>query len=133
MAVKSLTNVQVTYDGDSLEEHLSQASLEGIVAEIDVTVLSSTAGEKIAGLGNWSVPVGGFWSSVLDGYLGPDAVSPPSTLKTLVVVLGPSGSQVTYTWTTNAFLSSYRVSADNPGGAITWSGTLSVSGNPVRS
>jgi hypothetical protein len=129
MAVKALTNVQITYDGDSLEEHLNQASMEAVIAEIDTTVLSSTAGEKIAGLGNWSVPVGGLWSATLDGYLGPDAVSPPSTLKTLAVVI----ATVTYTWTTNAFLSNYRVNADNPGGAITWSGTLSVSGNPVRS
>lgn len=129
MALKALTNVQITYDGDSLEEHLNQASMEAVIAEIDTTVLSSTAGEKIAGLGNWSVPVGGLWSATLDGYLGPDAVSPPSTLKTLIVVI----ATVTYTWTTTAFLSNYRVSADNPGGAITWSGTLSVSGNPVRS
>jgi hypothetical protein len=133
MAVKALQNITITYDGDSLEEHLSQASLEAVIAEIDVTVLSSAAGEKIAGLGNWSVPVSGFWSSTLDGYLAPDAVSPPSTLKTLVVVIGPSGSQVTFTWTANAFLSNYRINADNPGGAITWTGTLSVSGNPVRS
>lgn len=129
MAKKALGNITITYDGDSLEEHLNQASLEAVIAEIDTTVLSSTAGEKIAGLGNWSVPVGGLWSATLDGYLGPDAVSPPSTLKTLVVTI----DTVTYTWTANAFLSNYRVSADNPGGAITWSGTLSVSGNPTRS
>lgn len=46
MAVKALTNVTVTYDGDSLEEHLTQASIEAIIAEIDTTVLSSAAGEK---------------------------------------------------------------------------------------
>ena len=133
MPAKALGNVQITFNSNSLEEHMNQASVEAIVNAIDTTVLSSTAGEQIPGLTNWSVPIGGLWSSTLDGYLGPDAVSPPSTLRTLVVVIGPSGSQATYTWTSNAFISNYRFGADNPGGALTWTATLAVSGPPVRS
>lgn len=132
MPVKSITNISVSYNSNALAGYLNQASLEAIVNEIDVTDLASAANEKIAGLANWSVPVGGFWDSTLDGYLGPDSVSPPASLRTLVVVIGPSGSQVTYTFTSAAFISNYRVQAE-PTGAITWSGTLSVSGAPVRS
>lgn len=133
MAVKALGSITVTYNSNALTAKLNQASLEAIVAAIDTTNLASSAGEQIPGLVNWSVPVGGMWDSTLDGYLGPDAVSPPSTLRTLVIVIGPSGSQVTYTWTSNSFISNYKFGADNPGGALTWSGTLAVSGAPTRS
>ena len=132
MPVKSSGNVLVVYNSNALTAFLNQASLEGIVNEIDVTSLASTAGEKIPGLGGWNVPVGGFWTSVLDGYLGPDSISPPASLRTLVVTIGPSGAQSIYTFTSAAFISNYRVSAE-PSGALTWSGTLSVSGAPTRS
>lgn len=133
MPVKALGSITVTYNSNALTAKLNQASLEAIVNAIDTTNLASSAGEQIPGLTNWSVPVGGLWDSTLDGYLGPDAVSPPATLRTLVVVIGPSGSTVTYTWTSNAFISNYRFGADSPGAALTWSGTLAVSGAPVRS
>lgn len=132
-AVKALGSITVTYNSNALTAKLNQASLEAIVNAIDTTNLASTAGEQIPGLVNWSVPIGGMWDSTLDGYLGPDTVSPPSSLRTLVIVIGPSGSQVTYTWTSNSFVSNYKFGADNPGGALTWSGTLSVSGAPTRS
>lgn len=132
MAVKASGNVLVVYNSNALTAFLNQASIEGIVAELDVTNLASTAGEKIPGLGSWSVPVGGFWTSVLDGYLGPDSLSPPSSLRTLVVTIGPSGAQSIYTFTSASFISNYRINAE-PSGAITWSGTLSVTGAPVRS
>lgn len=131
-ATKAPGNITISYNSNALAGYLNQASIDGVIAEIDTTDLASTAMEKIPGLGSWSVPVGGFWDSTLDGYLGPDAIAPPSTLRTLVVVIGPSGSQVTYTWTSNAFISGYKIAAE-PGGALTWSGTLSVSGVPTRS
>lgn len=132
-AQKSLGNITIQYNSNNLTSKLNQASLEAIVNSIDTTNLASTAGEQIPGLVNWSVPVGGLWDSTLDGYLGPDAVSPPSSLRTLVVVIGPSGSQVTYTWSSASFISNYKFGADSPGGANTWSGTLAVSGAPTRS
>lgn len=131
MPLKASGSITVTYNSNALTGYLNQASLEGIVQEIETTDLASTAQEKIPGLGGWNVPVGGFWDATLDGYLGPDAVSPPASMRTLAVVIG-SGSTVTYTWTSNAFISNYRVSAE-PSGALTWSGTLSVSGAPTRS
>lgn len=132
MAVKALQGITITYDGDSLEEHLNAASLQATINAIDTTVLSSSAAEKIPGLGDWTINIGGPWSSTLHGYLNPDVVAPPSTLKTLVVVVGQSGSQVTYTWTTNSFISDYSFSLE-PTGMITWTGVLSVSGVPTMS
>lgn len=133
MAVKTLGNITISYNSNALQSHLSQASVEAIISELDITNLASSATEKIPGLGNWTVPVSGFWSPTLDGYLAPDSITPPASLRTLVVVVGVSGSTVTLTWTSNAFISNYRVNADSPNAPITWSGTLSVSGNPVRS
>lgn len=133
LAVKTLGNITVSYNSNALAGYLSQASLESIVAELDVTNLASSAAEKIPGLGNWSIPVSGFWAPALDAILAPDSISPPTTLRTLVVVIGVSGSTVTFTFTSAAFISNYRISADSPSAPITWSGTLSVSGNPVRS
>lgn len=132
MAIKALGNITITYDGDSLEEHLNSASLQAVIAALDTTVLSSTAAEKIPGLGDWTINIGGPWSTTLHGYLNPDVVSPPTTLKTLVVVVGISGDTVTYTWTTNSFISDYSFSFE-PSGLATWSGVLSVSGVPAMS
>lgn len=133
MASKALGNVTVTYNSNALTGKLNQASIEAIVNAIDTTVLNDTAGKQIPGMAGWSVPIGGFWDSTLDGYLGPDAVSPPATLRTLVVVIGPSGAQSTYTWTTNAFITNYKFGADNVTGALTFTATLGVSGAPTRS
>lgn len=132
MPIKSLTNCLVDYNSNSLEEHLNQASLQAIVSAINTTVLSSTTGTKIPGLADWTVNVGGLWSPTLHGYLNPDVVTPPSTMRTLVVTLGESGSTVVYTWTSNSFISDYQVTID-PTNAIVWSGVLSVSGAPSMS
>lgn len=132
MPVKSLGNITVDYNSNSLEEHLNSQSLQAVVDAIDTTVLSSSGREKIPGLGDWTITVGGLWSDTLHGYLNPDVVSPPTTLRTLAITLGESGSTVTYTWTENAFISDYSWTVE-PSGAVTWSGTLSVSGAPTMS
>lgn len=133
MAVKTQGNITVTYNGSALQAYLNTQSIEAIVNEIDTTTLASTGMEKIPGPSGWSVNVGGFWAKALDDILGPDAISPPATLRTLAVVIGASGAQVTYTWTSNAFISNYRADASDPNGVWTWTGTLAVSGVPTRS
>lgn len=133
MASKAIQNIQLTYNSGSLEEHMNQASVEAVVNAIDVTTLADSAGRQIPGLANWSAPIGGPWTKTLDDILGPDAVTPPGTLRTLVAVIGPSGSQVTLTWTNNAFVTNYKFGADNVTGALVWTATLGVSGAPTRS
>lgn len=132
MPIKSLGNVTVTYISTDITQYLNTQSLEAVVNEIDVTNLASSADEKIAGSANWTINVGGFWAKALDDVVGPDAVSPPSTMRDLVVTLGPVATRVTYTWTANAFISNYKVDASDPKSMLGWSGTLSVSGAPVR-
>lgn len=132
MAVKSRGNATVTYNATEITNYLNTVSIEAIVNAIETTHLGSTGEEKIAGTTGWKVPVGGDWAKALDDVLGPDAVTPPSTLRTLVVVIGAAGARVTYTWTTNAFVGGYTVNVPDPNGKITWSGTLEVSGAPTR-
>jgi hypothetical protein len=133
MATKTRGNVTVTYNSNALTAHLNSTSVEAVVNAIETTHFSSTGAEKIAGTGNWTVNVGGDWSSTLSGYLTPDAVSPPATLRTMVVVIGG----VTYTWTSSstvgAFIGNLTVDASDPNTKITWKATLEVSGAPVVS
>lgn len=134
---KALQNVSVSYNGQSLQAHLNQASLEATVEAVESTTFASAAMEQGPGAPSFSVSVGGPWSQTLDGILRPDVISPPDTLRTLVYYVGPTGSRVTYTWTgtatTGAFISDYTINADDPMGDITWSGTLTVSGAPTVS
>jgi len=62
--------------------------------------------------------------------LAPDAVT-PGTKRTAVVTYSNGSSTVTYTWTSNAEVGNYQISAA-PGGAITWTATLTLSGAPTR-
>jgi hypothetical protein len=130
--IKAIKNVTVEYDGEDITPYLNQQSIEAIVNEIDVTNLDSDGAEKIAGLASWTVNVAGLWEKALDDVVGPDMVTPPETKKDLVIVLGKTGAQVTYTWTANAFIGNYRASFDNPTSAATWTGVLAVSGAPTR-
>lgn len=137
MASKTLQNVALTYNSVSLSAHLDQASLEAVVEAIDTTTLASSAQEKTPGATSYSVPVGGPWSKALDDCLGADADSPPTTLRTFVYQIGPTGNRVIRTWTgsstVGAFVTDYKVLSDDPMGVIKWSGTLTISGAPVRS
>lgn len=129
MALKSLGNITVTYNSNALTGHLNSASLAAVVAALPTTVLNSTSGTKIAGLADWTISIGGPWSSTLHGYLNPDTVTPPSTLRTLVIVVGGA---VTYTWTENSFVDNYSFTAD-PSALLVWTGSLAVSGPPTMS
>lgn len=131
-------NITVTYNSNALTAYLEQSSLEQTVNAIEVTNFGSSAQESIAGLPSFSVPVGGPWSKSLDDILGPDAISPPSTLRSLSVAIGSGANQVTYDWATGtetygAFISDYKVEGSSPTEGLKWTGTLTVSGGPVRS
>jgi len=130
MASKKVAgNVTVTYDGNALTNYLNTASLADVVNAIDTTDFGdANATTSIPGLGDWEVPIGGPWDPTLDGYLAPDAIAPPSTLKTTVVGI----DTVTFTWTTNTFITDYKIDASSPSDGITWSATLKGSGAPTR-
>ncbi len=132
MPSKVLSNYTVTYNGTNITAYLNKASLDQIVKAIDTTNLASNGGEQTPGAPSATMPVGGMWAKALDDVLGADASSPPTTLRTLVVAIGPAAARVTYTWTgsstVGAFITDYKVAADDPMGVIMWSGTLTISG-----
>lgn len=137
MGTRALTNRVLTYNGSNITAHLNKASMKAVIKVIDSTTLASSAQENTPGATSYTVPVGGPWSKALDDILGADADSPPTTLRTFVDQVGPSANRVTRTWTgsttVGAFISDYSVDTDDPLGDITWSGTLTISGAPVRS
>jgi hypothetical protein len=131
-----LKHVAVSYHGLALAPFLNQASLDNTVEAVDTTTFDSDGKESAPGTPGFSVSVGGPWAKALDDVLGPDGISPPDVLRTLVYTVGPVGGQVIRTWTgsatVGAFISDYKIDASDPMGMITWSGTLTVSGAPVR-
>lgn len=127
---KSAGNVVIVYGGDTLTNYLNTTSLNAVVNQIDTTDFGdSNATTSIAGLSDWEVPIGGPWDAALDAFLAPDVITPPTTLNTLVVTI----DTVTFTWTTNTFLTGYTINASAPSDGITWSATIKGSGAPVRS
>lgn len=136
MPANALGNVVLTYNGTDITPYLNKASLKAVVKAIDTTNLASSAQQQSPGAPGFTVPVGGMWDKALDDVLGADADDPPDTLRTLVVQIGPVANRVIRTWTSSstvgAFVSDYSVDTDDPLGKITWSGTLTCSGAPVR-
>lgn len=134
--IRSLKNVALSYNSVDFTEYLNQASLQNTVEAIDTTTFDSDGKENAAGAASFSISVGGPWSKAVDDVLGLDGANPPSTLRTLVYTVGPTGGQVIRTWTgsetVGAFISDYQIDASNPLGLIMWTGTLTISGAPVR-
>lgn len=131
-------NTTVTYNAVNITAYLDQSSLEMVTNAISVTNLTSTAEEQIAGLTKFNVPIGGPWSKALDTALAPDSLTPPATLRALVVTIGSGANQVTYTWaspteTFGAFVENYKIDGSSPTDGLKWSGNLAISGKPVRS
>lgn len=133
---KALKNISLTYNVTDIAPYLNKASLERTVEAIDTTVFTSDGKENTAGAPSASVSVGGPWGSTLDAALGPDSIAPPATLRNLVYSVGPTGGKVIHTWTgsetVGAFISNYVIDASSPTGIIMWTGTLTISGIPVR-
>ncbi|MCB0047953.1 MAG: hypothetical protein KDE24_00200 [Caldilinea sp.] len=130
-------NVGLTYNGVDLRAHLNSVSMEDVVEVIESMTFASTAIEKGPGAPSFKISVGGPWSKTLHQAIAPDTLNPPTTLRTLVYYIGPSGSRVTRTWTgsatVGAFVSNYKPDATDPKGDIVWTGTLELSGLPVES
>lgn len=108
-AVKAAGNVTVTYNSNDITAYCDTAEIAASISELDTTDLASTAMEYIPGLADWTASLNvGNWDSTVDGYLSPDVVS-PGTLRTLVVAFDDGSSEVTYTWTSNAFITGLTI------------------------
>lgn len=127
MAVKSAGKVTVTYDSVNITAYTNTAAIAASIAELDTTDLASTAMEYIPGLADWtcSLEVNNYVAAI-DTAIMEDLVTPPTTLKTLVVVFtDAAAATVTYTWTTSCFPTGGTV-----GGEAT--GLTGISGVVIR-
>jgi hypothetical protein len=129
MALKGAGNSTLTYNATNLSQYLNTNTLTNTIAELEATVLTSTAEETVAGLGSYQLTLEGDWSKPIDDILGPDSLT--GVKRTVVLTYGPAGAIVTYTWTTQGFLTSYEINATATD-KIVLSGTLRLNGAPVR-
>lgn len=133
MAAKSELNVEVLYNSNTLTPYCNSAEVSATIEQLEATNLDSTAKAYVTGFGEWSISIGGQWDATLDGYLGPDAVTPGTDRTAYIQYSSNAGSNyVRYTWTSNAQIKDYKVSSGT-GALITWSATLMLSGAPTRS
>jgi len=125
----------VTYNGTNITAYCSQAAIEATVAEIDTTNLASTGAETSPASTSWSTPISGMLDKAVDDVLGKDGITAPSTMRDLVIVVGPGGDQTTFTWTgtttVGATIENYTIAPTDPTQIITWSAALLISGGPV--
>lgn len=130
MARKSRGNVAVTLNGTVITAHCNKADLDNAIEQLEVTNLASTGKETITGDPEWSIALEGMWEVALDSVIGPEAVT-PGTKRTAVIAFTGASQAVTYTWTSNAEIQDYKISAQ-VGGFISWTATLALSGAPSR-
>ena len=130
MARKSRGNVAVTFNGTAITAYCNKADLDDTIEQLEVTNLASTGKEMITGDPEWSIALEGMWEVALDTAIGVEAVT-PGTKRTAVIAFTGASQTVSYTWTSNAEIQDYKISAQ-VGGFITWSATLALSGAPTR-
>lgn len=130
MARKSRGNVAVTFNGTAITTYCNKADLDNAIEQLDTTNLGSSGKETISGDPEWSIALEGMWEVALDTVIGPEAVT-PGTKRTAVIAFTGASQTATYTWTSNAEIQDYKVSAA-VGGFITWTATLALSGAPTR-
>lgn len=128
--MKSAGNITVTFNSNNITAYLDQVELQATVDELETTNLASTAQESDPGLGKWTVSFASSkWDSTLDGYLAPSVTTP--TKRTCVIAIVGGAQTVTYTWTTQAYITNYNIAATAKG-AHTTAPKLTLSGNPSR-
>lgn len=128
-ALKGAGHSTVTYNSNALTAYCNQNQLNNTVADLEATNLSSTATESDPGLTSHDLDIGGDWNPTLDGYLGPDAMS--ATKRTAVITYTDGSTTITYTWTSQAFITNYQVKTAATG-KLEWSAKLRLSGAGSR-
>lgn len=131
MPIKSAPNCTVTYNAINVTQYLTTAGLKATVEAIETTNLASTAKESAPGNTDWSLDLAGEWAKALDDAIMPDVITPPATLRTLVVTYGTAGAIATYTWTNKAFPQAYNPTADATT-TLKFTATIGVNGAPAR-
>lgn len=130
MATRALQNQDLNYNATAIESHLNSVVLEASVEELTSMDFDSTGEEVQAGVQNWTCNATGYWDSTVDGVVAPDALSAPTTLRTLISTTGEATNDTAWTWTTNAFIASYVITAGR--GLINIDVEFGLSGEPAR-
>ncbi|GIK73805.1 MAG: hypothetical protein BroJett021_27930 [Chloroflexota bacterium] len=131
MGVKGPKNCTFTLNGVNLTAYVEQVDLNMAVAELETTNLDSSAQEFIPGLPSYDASITVTkWDKVVDDVLGPLAIT-PSKVTAAIAFKDESGDTITYTWTAQAFVTGYGISAAATG-KITSSPTVRLSGVPTR-
>lgn len=112
-AAKSAGNVTVTFNGNNISAYLNDAQVTMAWEELEKTNLASTGKEFMPGLADvtMSLPLA-FLDATLDGYI----YAAWGTLVTTSIARDDGDTTVTYTWTTNSFITGYDFGA--PAAAI---------------
>lgn len=126
----------LVFAGVDLTEYLKLGDLVGTVEELDTTSLADAYPTSEPGSTTWQISLEGPLTKALDDLLGKDALSPPATLRDLVITVGETGNATTYTWTgaseVGAFVSNYQVGPNVQFAEAPFRADLAVSGAPVR-
>lgn len=126
----------VVYAGVDVTEYLKLGDLTADVEQLDTTSLADDHPTSEPGGTTWQIRLEGPLTKALDDLLGKDALSPPATMRNLVITIGETGNATTYTWTgttvVGAFVGNYRVGPNVQFAEVPFRADLAVSGAPVR-
>ena len=125
--VKGAGHITVTYNTVDISQYIDSASVSASIAELDTTSLTATAMTYIPGLADWTISTNiNNYVQAADTAIMVDAVTPPSTLRTVVVVVTDAAAAVaTYTWTTSCFVTGLEIGGEA-------SGLVGISGINIR-
>ena len=140
--IKANSNVRVRYGTtgslSNITAYLNEFELATTISEIETTNLASTTQTYIPSMAEYSLSLSGDWLTAFDTIFGPDVINP--VMKTVKIAIfnpalnttnGNDLDTVVYTWTNNAFITGYNISASS-GDKVTHSATLRLSGPPAR-
>ncbi len=119
-------NFTFTFDSLDTSGQLDKADLDETVAELEATFANSTATGSEPGLKTFKITASGAWSKALDAKMR------GTGKKTAVLTIGSGGELVTYTWTTQAFVTNYKRTMGSKD-RVDWSCTYNLSGLPTVS
>ena len=131
MGVKGPKNCTFTLNSVNMTAYVDQVDLNATVAELETTNLDSSGQEFIPGLPSYDASVTVTkWDKVVDDVLGPLVVT-PSKVTAAIAFKDASGDTITYTWTSQAFVTGYSISGAATG-KVTASPKVRLSGIPSR-
>lgn len=117
-------NFTFTFDSLDTSGQLDKADLDETVAELEATFANATATASEPGLKTFKINASGAWSKALDAKMR------AAGKKTAVLTIGTSTEAVSYTWTTQAFVTNYKRTMGSKD-RVDWSATFNLSGLPT--